>query len=238
MIEMVFFDAGETLLRAEPSFPELAARVLRGRGHQVDSDDVIRISRELGSHFRRAADEGRMFSASADESRAFWTAFYTDMLSHLEIEDAGAPGELYETFSDLRNYGLFDDVLPTLEALERDGRRMGIISNFEGWLADLLDYLGILDRFDVVAISGPLGYEKPDPRIFKWAIEQAGVAPDRCVHVGDQPYFDAEAAIECGMRGVLLDRYDRWDALGASYPRIAALTELPGVVDLMDRSTA
>ncbi|HVE91165.1 MAG TPA: HAD-IA family hydrolase [Actinomycetota bacterium] len=225
---MVFFDAGETLLRAEPSFPELAAKVIRSRGHQAGSDDVIRTSRELGSHFRRAADEGRTFSASADESKAFWTAFYTDMLGHLGIDDPEAPEVLFQTFSNPDNYGLFDDVLPALDQLQAAGLRLGIISNFEGWLEGLLRRLGILNRFDVVAISGPLAVEKPDPRIFKWAVEQAGVSADRCVHVGDQPYFDAEAATACGLHGVLLDRYGRWPDV-REFPVIPTLRELPTV---------
>ncbi len=230
MTEVVFFDAGQTILRAEPSYPELAAQVYRSRGHHVDSGDIVRVSRELGSHFRRAADEGRVHSASHEESYAFWTAFYRDQMRMLGIDDPGSVDVLYETFSDVRNYGLYDDVVETLVHLRDSGYRLGIISNFEGWLAELLDHLGIRHLFEVVAISGPLAVEKPDPKIFRWAMEQAGAEPEACAHVGDQPYFDAEAAIGCGMQGVLLDRYGQWADLDVDYPKIARLSELESVL--------
>lgn len=229
MIKFVFFDAGETLLRAEPSFPELAAIVLQRRGHDVSASDVIEAGRELGSHFRSAADTNWVFSASADESRAFWTAFYTDMMGRLDIDDPQAPDELFTTFSDPANYGLFPDVVAVLNELKEAGYRLGVISNFEGWLDGLLKQLNIRDHFDVVAISGPLNVEKPNPKIFEWAIDQAEVEPGECAHVGDQPYFDAEASQACGMRGVLLDRYDRWED-SPEYPRISGLAELPEVI--------
>lgn len=233
MIELVFFDAGETLLCPQPSFPELAASVIRGRGHDVGGADVIRAGRAVAGHFRLAADEGRTFSASADESHAFWVRLYTEMLEHLAIADEGAPEELFRVFSDPGNYGLFPDTLPALSALRERGLRLGVISNFEGWLEALLDRLGVLELFDVVAISGPLGWEKPDRRIFEWALERARLEPASCAHVGDSPYFDAEAAIACGMRGILLDRHGRYGELEIDYPRITTLGEVPPLVERM-----
>jgi putative hydrolase of the HAD superfamily len=231
LIEVVFLDAGETLLSPRPSFPELASRVISERGHDVSGADVIRAGRKVAGHFRLASDEGRRFSVSADESRAFWTALYTEMLEHLGIADEGAPLELYRTFSNPDNYGLFDDAIPALNALRERGLRLGVISNFESWLERLLEKLAVLGHFDVVAISGHLGWEKPEPDIFRWAVEKSGVPAGRCAHVGDSPYFDAEAAIACGLHGILLDRYDRYGDLDITYPRIASLAELPDLLE-------
>ncbi|HVL82549.1 MAG TPA: HAD-IA family hydrolase [Actinomycetota bacterium] len=231
MIEAVFFDAGQTLLRAEPSYPELAAQVYRSRGHHVDSDDIVRVSRELGSHFRDAADRGWVFSATAEDSHRFWTAFYRDQMERLGIDDPDSVEVLYETFSDVRSYGLYDDVVEVLVHLRDEGFRLGIISNFEAWLDPLLDHLGIKHIFEVVAISGPLAVEKPDPKIFAWAVEQMGLPAEASAHVGDQPFFDAEAAIACGLHGILLDRYGQWADLEVTYPKITTLRDLPSVLD-------
>ena len=231
MIEAVFFDAGETLLSPRPSWSELSAEILKSRGHNVAEDSMRSAWRHTGQHFIRAADEGRTFSTSHEESKTFWTTLYVDLLDYLGIKDPEAPLVLYETFSDPENYELFADSLPTIEEFNRRGLKLGVISNFEGWLKVLLDRLGIRELFDVLAISGDLGWEKPDPRIFKWAMEEAGVDAPRSLHVGDSPHFDAAPASAMGMHGVLLDRHDRWTDVEGDYPRVSTLGELIDLVD-------
>jgi putative hydrolase of the HAD superfamily len=227
MIEAVFFDAGETILSPQPSWSELSAQVLRERGHDVAVDAMRSAWRHTGQHFTRAADEGRTFSTSPGESKRFWTALYVDLLDFLGIHDEQAPEILYETFSDPATYDLFPDAVPAIKELKARGLKLGVISNFESWLRVLLDRLDVTELFDVLAISGELGWEKPDPRIFKWAMEEAGVDAPSSVHVGDSPHFDPAPAVAVGMHGVLLDRHGRWDDLeDADYPCITTLGEL------------
>ena len=63
--------------------------------------------------------------------------------------------------------------------------RIGIISNAWRQLAELLDGLGIRDAFDVVVGSGDVGVMKPDPRIYRLALEGLGVQPGEAVFVDD-----------------------------------------------------
>jgi putative hydrolase of the HAD superfamily len=226
VITTAFFDAGETLLSPQPSWSGLSTNVLRRRGHDVTVERLQAAWRDVGHLFQRAADDGVTFSVSHDESHKFWTNLYRELLGHLGVEDPEAPEELYHTFSDPSNYDLFPDALPALDALASRGVKLGIISNFESWLNVMLERLGIRHRFDVLAISGDLGWEKPDARIFKWAIEDAGAQPDECLHVGDNPNFDAVPAAELGMTGVLIDRSGRWKDLDGPFRRVSALTEL------------
>jgi putative hydrolase of the HAD superfamily len=153
------------------------------------------------------------------------------MLDFLDIDDHEAAEVLYATFSDPSNYALFDDVMPTLDALKDRGLKLGVISNFESWLRGMLDKLGIGELFEVIAISGDLGLEKPDPRIFKWAMEEGGVDAPSSLHVGDSPNFDAQPAHELGMTGVLLDRHGRWSDLAPDYAVISTLGELPALIE-------
>jgi putative hydrolase of the HAD superfamily len=231
VIEAVFFDAGETLLTPNPSWSELSVEVLRERGHEVTVEQMREAWRHGGQHFINAADEGFMFSVTAEDSHHFWTTLYHDMLEHLHIDDHEAAEILYRTFSDPMNYMLFSDAVPTVTALKERGLTLGVISNFESWLAKLLDHLEIRDLFTVVAISGDLGWEKPDPKIFTWAMDQAGVGAASSLHVGDSPNFDAQPAHDLGMTGVLLDRHGRWTDLEAPYPTISTLGELVPLVD-------
>lgn len=233
MIEAVFFDAGETLLTPDPSWSELAVVKLGERGHEVAVEQMREAWRHVGDYFTKAAEEGFMFSVSHDDSKRFWTKLYIDQLEFLGIDDEGAALVLYETFSNPENYKLFDDAVPTLEALKDTGLKLGLISNFESWLRYMLARFELLDLFEVVAISGDLNVEKPDAKIFEWAMREMGVSPDASLHVGDSPNFDAQPAHDLGMTGVLLDRHGRWTDLEADYPIVTTLGELVPLIDAL-----
>lgn len=53
---------------------------------------------------------------------------------------------------------------------------------------------GELDElFDVVVISGEVGWDKPAPEIFTMTVEKLGVEPEECLFVDDIPSFTAAA---------------------------------------------
>jgi putative hydrolase of the HAD superfamily len=81
-----------------------------------------------------------------------------------------------------------------------------------------------------VAISGTLGVAKPDPRIFKAALDEAGADPAATVHVGDQPVNDVAGALAAGITPVLIDRFGRHPGAGGAHrvEDLAGLLELVG----------
>lgn len=230
-IEIVFFDAGETLLHPDPSFPELFARTCREAGRTLDARQIELIVSGVGAHrmLEVAAGSGvEQPSLSAEDSHRYWTFLYKQFLAEVGIEDDGLAERLYEVFSSSASYKLFDDVVPALTALEDEGYRLGLISNFEGWLEKMLVELEIGHRFAIAVISGLEGVEKPDPEIYRIALEKAGVDGARAAHVGDSPTTDVAPATEAGITAILLDRHGRYpDTSGVS---IASLEELPALV--------
>lgn len=228
-VTTVFFDAGETLLHAHPTFTDLLASTLAEAGHPLDPEEVHRRAPVIAAHFSSAAREGDLWTTSATSSRRFWHGVYRAVLEDLGLQ----PGDdlvdlLYATFTDLANYRLFDDVLPTLDALRGAGVRLGLVSNFEEWLEALLVALGIAEYFEVRVVSGIEGLEKPDPRIFLLAMERLGAAPGESAYVGDSPEFDVVPSSALGMRAVLIDRRDRHEGIAAD--RIRSLTDLPATL--------
>lgn len=74
--------------------------------------------------------------------------------------------------------------------------------------ANTLGAYGLLDAFDAIAVSGQLGYSKPDPRIFHEALAQLGVHPshcDRMLMLGNNLAVDIKGANQLGMISVWLD---------------------------------
>ena len=233
MIEMVFLDAGETILHPHPSFAELFAQICARRGRVVTAAQVEAIQQALAPHLVDLAEDTGVAgpSLSAEGSETFWTYLYRRFLRELGIEDEELVAELYERFSSSASYRLFDDVLPALDELSRAGLRLGLISNFEGWLEEMLVELEVGHLFDPKVISGTAGVEKPDPRIYEIALEEAGVAAGSCLHVGDSPVLDVDPARLVGMRAVLLDRFGRYPHVDVV--AIGSLGELPDVVAAM-----
>ena len=225
----MFFDAGETLVHPHPSFPELLTEALREEGHRVDPAVVRERLWVVSERFLKAAHENELWSTSAEKSRAFWSGIYETFLGELGIEwtDQLAT-HLHQTFTDLSNYRLFDDVPEVLELLDSRGLQLGLVSNFEEWLERLLEILDVSRFFDVRVISGREGMEKPDPKIFVLALDRAGAEASESAYVGDNVHFDIEPAQEIGMMPVLLDRRGRYpDHDGV---RITSMSELPAVL--------
>lgn len=230
VIEIVFFDAGETLLHPHPSFPELFSATCARHGIDVSPDDVAPVLFGMVRNMAEVAAEAGVANASASEREAyrFWTHVYRRCLAELSIDAEWLADELYKVFSDGASYRLYDDALPAIEALKDAGYRIGLISNFEGWLEELLIELELGDVFEVSVISGLVGVEKPNARIYEIALEQAGVEPGVAAHVGDSPSNDIRPPVDLGMRAVLLDRAGHHE--NETSPVIRSLLELPSLI--------
>lgn len=225
----MFFDAGETLLSPHPSFAEIFVVVMGEHGVRVDAGDVEAaradvFGRDLDDLARQAGL--RTWSTSPVFSRRFWSLAYGELLGRLGVEDPHGTliGALYDRFTRFESYRLFDDVLPTIGAIREAGVAVGLISNFEEWLEEMLTAWEVTALFEPIVISGREGLEKPDPAIFRLAVERAGVAPEDAVYVGDHPRIDAAAAEAVGMASILIDR--RGHHPSHEGPRVSSLVDI------------
>ena len=224
------FDVGETLVHPAPSFAELFASIVREAGHERDADAVLEATAAVRRGFSEASRDGDLWTLTAESSRAFWLRVYERMLEALDLPSAdGLREQLYTGFTDLANYALFDDVPEALDRLAAEGVTLGIVSNFEAWLDDLLARLGVRDRFQVRVISGLEGLEKPDPRIYGLALERAGVVAEATAFVGDNPEFDIAPPASLGMFPVLIDRRERH----SEHPGVR-ITDLRDLADVLE----
>jgi putative hydrolase of the HAD superfamily len=125
------------------------------------------------------------------------------------------------------HYTLFDDVHWCLDLLRARELRIGLITNNEGaHQRAKLATVGLDRLVDVIVISQEIGVAKPDARIFAHACELVGVRADEAIHVGDNPYADAEGAHLAGLRAVWLDRRAEHDGAERPYAVIRGLHEL------------
>jgi putative hydrolase of the HAD superfamily len=115
-----------------------------------------------------------------------------------------------------------------LHELKRRGYRLGLVSNGPvGSIPNVLGAYGLYDLFDVLAISQGLGVDKPDARIFHYALEHLGIAPSeykRTIMIGNDLTADVAGANRVGMISVWLDWSPRHRKTPASEAEIPHYT--------------
>jgi putative hydrolase of the HAD superfamily len=191
----VLFDAGNTLLFLD--YPRMAEAVGAAVGLALSGDDLARGAPAAA----RRMEEGR----GTDRDRA---AAFLDGL----FDEAGLPAARWaEARASLeRVHGerhLWSRTAPdTHDALTRlraGGLRLGVVSNSDGRVEEALRAAGLMGYFDVIVDSTLAGVEKPDPAIFRPALEALGVRPDEAVYVGDLYDVDVAGARAAGMAAIL-----------------------------------
>ena len=135
------------------------------------------------------------------------------------------------------NWVLEEDALPTLKKLEKDGYRMGLISNAgdDQDVHQLVRRFGIASYFDFILTSAACSYRKPHPRIFELAIANWYFLPSETVMVGDNLDADIRGAKNAGLYAVWISR--RAGPSSEDQPRVqpdatvSTLSELPALLD-------
>lgn len=230
-LSAVYFDVGETLVHPRRSPTELLGEVA---GELSLTLPAVAFA-GLGDYMRARVAErtrlGQPITYPPAESQEFWLETYRNFLSHVLREDDASrlARALLDILSSPEGYAVFDDALPTLRRLRADGLRLGIVSNWEAWLPQLLERVGLAPLLDHVVVSGVCGVEKPDPRIFSLALREAGLRPEEVLYVGDDPAHDIGPALLAGITPVLLDRSRRY-APRSAHRRITSLRELPSLL--------
>jgi HAD superfamily hydrolase (TIGR01549 family) len=205
----IFFDAGNTLLRM--NYAAIAAQ-LATLGVRVTEEVLQRA--EWRARVRLDADLFATRGAST-ESRSVAGRYLRYLLEALGVTDVATAQAMAEWRHGYNPpVGLWNTAEPAATAalvLAREaGLVAGVISNSNGSVASILEALGFLPYLDFVLDSTVVGVEKPDPRIFLMALEQAGVDPGDAVYVGDLYSIDVLGARAVGMDAVLLDPGACW----------------------------
>jgi HAD superfamily hydrolase (TIGR01509 family) len=115
-----------------------------------------------------------------------------------------------------------------LGRLRAAGVKLAVVSNSEGTVGALLAEVGLARHLDTVVDSWVVGVAKPDPRIFRIALERLAVSATDAVMVGDSLAADVAGAQAAGMDAVLLDPLDVHPASD-----VLRFADVPAVVDAL-----
>jgi putative hydrolase of the HAD superfamily len=120
----------------------------------------------------------------------------------LSLVDSGKEKELVDKFC--AKSEKFHRLAGRLLSRMKPRYRLGVVSNFYGNLASLLKEAELLGLLDVIADSKHVGVRKPDPGIFRFALERLDLSPEQVIFVGDSYERDMVPGGELGMKTVWL----------------------------------
>ncbi|HJS71609.1 MAG TPA: HAD family hydrolase [Acidimicrobiia bacterium] len=226
----VLLDVGGVFLLPSRSHIRSA---LQQVGHYVLDDAVIDRAHYLGV---------REFPMDLDDSEylgPYWDAYLMTYARSVGVPD----DRVEEAVEHLRNEYvtgwlwslIISGAKEGLAELVGTGVPVGIVSNSDGSIERRLQEMAVLQvgpgqgvEVQCVVDSGTVGVEKPDPRIFDYALDQLGLPPDGIWYVGDTPAFDVVAAHKAGLLPLLMDPFHVNDDYG-----VDTVGSLSAVADLV-----
>jgi len=203
-IRAVGFDLFNTLITVEPqALDEAVTRLtahLRQSGLTVEHEAFTRDHRRAALQFVEATRrDGR------ETHNRFWiSAALAQQGFDVAPDDsriAGAVEAYFSAFLDLCH--LIPGTREMLENL-RERYRLGLLSNFTHGPAarSIMELLGLTAFFEVLLISGEVGYRKPHPLVFNRLAQELGARAGETLYIGDDPLADIDGAGKAGLRPV------------------------------------
>lgn len=226
-LKAVTFDCAQTLIAVDWRPAVLAVECAIGIGLKFNESEAAQAyDNLLRSRWTEFQDLNLL--RNEEETDAFWHRMSLDWAEacgfpSTKVAEIVALAEEKLFGQDSAVFSVFSDVVPTLKTLKSRGLKLAVVSNWDISLHKTLRIFGLSEYFDVVVASMEEGFEKPDPRLFRVALDKLGVEPHEAVHVGDNPLDDLKGAKSVGMKAFVIDRGPH----SAANIYLSSLTELP-----------
>jgi len=219
-VQAITFDVGGTLIQPWPSVGHVYAAV--AARHGLRDIPVDSLNRQFAAAWKNLT--------AFNYTRSDWSNIVNQTflgLTRTPLADT-LFSDLYREFERAESWRIFDDVLPTLEALGSQGIKLGIISNWDERLRPLLRDLNLDRYFHTIVVSCEGGACKPSPLIFQQAAQKLALPAADILHIGDNPVMDFDGASAARFQTLLLSRTESPGSPGSG--QLASLLELPSLL--------
>jgi putative hydrolase of the HAD superfamily len=203
----IFFDAVGTLVYLPRSVGHHYALVGERIGLTLDA---TALDRAFATWWKQMPSRPAIDGPREEDDKGWWQ----ELVDHVLDEVAPGTSELdrdaflegaYAHFAEAGVWDLYPEAAEVLGSL--GGRfDLAVVSNFDGRLRMILEHLGVSQFFSHVFLSSELGADKPDPEIYRRALQLSGAAPTETMYVGDDPVRDWQGAASAGLSVFRLDR--------------------------------
>jgi putative hydrolase of the HAD superfamily len=221
-VKAVSFDCGGTLYCEVEQDYVVFHKILNSLRYEFE---VAEVKRALGD--ARVWWNGEKAKTGEVWTEVSWAKLLQKMASNLAIPDSPwIVGQLCEHWLLEADFRAYNDAVPTLNELKSAGFKLIVISNVSSSknLKTYLKKAGIPNHFEAIIASGDIGYEKPNPEIFRKDSKFLSIPASQILHVGDKYEEDYIGAYNAGLKASLLDRKGLY--MDKQCPKITTLTEL------------
>jgi putative hydrolase of the HAD superfamily len=227
-IRAVLFDSGHTLAHPVggrwfpyPGFFDIASK----HGHEVKDGPKLKSAHKKVMEY---LTENHHVQTLEDE-KAQQVDAHKILFDELGIEPSDdLLDELAHEAVHAMNMELYDDTRPVLEKLHERGLPIGVITDAWPSVEERYRQLGVRDLIHVFVVSSQHGFIKPDPRLFRPAVEGLGMPPTNILFVDDSPDI-VEAAMGLGFKSVLMMR----DGVNGKHRHLRKIGALEELFDLL-----
>lgn len=207
-IKLVTFDVTNTLLKFKLPVSQYYAMVAQDYGFKGTQEDV---KTKFKKSFNYMCEQHPNFGKKSIKWENWWCRVVTmtlkDNLPSSANFDAIAH-KLIDEFKTDRCWECADGGHKLIDHFKSLGIAVGVISNFDPRLNEILQNVSLHKHFDFIVTSYETGYSKPDERIFKSAIDKcisSSVTPSEALHIGDDVVKDYEGARMAGWHALLVN---------------------------------
>ena len=219
-INVVFFDAGNTILFI--NF-KVIKKILEENGIKTSLTDL----KESELKWRTSLEENiEEFQHLKDkEILPFYFSLILKSMNLDKETEEHVVSEIIKRHKKKMLWSIFpSSVYKVIKELRKRDYLVGIISNSDGRLVNQLKSMKIWELFDTVVDSREVGVEKPDPEIFKIALNRLNAQPEEAIYIGDIYSIDIKPAQRIGMKAILFDPGDFFGHLHC--PRIKRIKDV------------
>lgn len=195
MPKVVLFDFSGTLFRFEHR-DEWFAGLHDETGAPLHLDHQAELIRRLTQPVGLTVDitdDDRNAWRNRDLDPKLHRRAYVSILRASGLTVPGHAEALYERVLDPDSWIAYPDTITVLKSLSRQGIPVGIVSNIAFDLRQVLAREGVADLVATYALSFEVGAIKPDPRLFRAALDALGAQPVDALMVGDSEEADGGA---------------------------------------------
>jgi putative hydrolase of the HAD superfamily len=207
-IKGILFDLYGTLIDIETD--ESMDEIYRAIAHYLTYHGVYLHRDEVRERYYQTMKQQREASG-AEYAEIDVEAIWNEFLLQEGIRFGPARGQLAKVLAQvyraisrnrLKLYPGVKEVLNTLRA----GYRLALVTDAQSCYAiPELRAVGLDGYFDPVIISSRYGFRKPDPRLFRKAIDNMHLEPAEVICVGNDMFRDTYGAIMLGIKTIFLD---------------------------------
>lgn len=232
MIKYIFFDLGNTLVDMSILCKALYFGLKSVLSNKVATEElVLKWEKESCKIFEHYCKEGEFYTVKKLQAMSLKNVLSEHGVDLAEPKLIDIVNEFWRYF--IKNCKLYEDVLPILSKLIREGYELGLITNGdEENVIGTLKQHNLNNMFKTKVISSAIKNYKPNLLLFERALELAKCLPQEAIYIGDS-VIDIYGAKKLGLITVLINRNKTQDNLVEIEPdfRIDNLQQLSTIID-------